>query len=291
MQTRWTPIRGVVLAAAAALAALAVVVTLSTSVVIAAHGQERRRPVRIFPPSELGTLEGPDRDLYQKPDQIMDVVGIADGSVVGEVGAAGGWFTVRLARRVGPRGLVYAEDIQEQMIDSIERRMAREGLGNVRTVLGNNEDPRLPDEALDAVLIVEAYYEFEKPVQMLRNIKESLKPNGRLAIVDYRKDGVGPGPPLEDRVDESVVIAKAEEAGLRLVSRETFLPYQYMLVFARRDAPPDSTGAQSKRPASPVNATRGNSRVPPTVSPNPPAAPKPPESAKPPGAPPLPGRF
>jgi ubiquinone/menaquinone biosynthesis C-methylase UbiE len=265
-----------------------IAVLATATAAVSASGQEHRRPVRIFPPAELGTLEGPDRELYQKPDQIMDALGIADGSIVAEVGAAGGWFTVRLARRVGPRGLVYAEDIQEPMIDSIERRMQREGLGNVRTVLGKIDDTRLPDDALDAVLIVEAYYEFEKPVELLRTVKDSLKPNGRLAIVDYRKDGVGPGPPMEDRVDESVVIAKAEAAGLRLVSRETFLPYQYMLVFARRDAPIEST-VQSKRPATGPNATRATSRVPPPATPTAPA--RPPESARPPGVPPPPPRF
>jgi arsenite methyltransferase len=267
----------------------------STAMLSAASGQERRRPVRIFPPAELGSLEGPDRELYAKPDQVMDALGVADGSIVAEVGAGGGWFTVRLARRVGPQGLVYAEDIQEQMIDSIERRVQRENLGNVRTVLGKPDDPRLPDEALDAVLIVDAYYEFERPIDLLRNVKDSLKPNGRVAIVDYRKDGEGPGPPIEDRVDESVVIAKAEAAGLRLVSRETFLPYQYMLVFGRRESVPDSTGAQARRPGpngSNANATRASSRVPPTGTPtSPPPATKPPESARPPGAPPPRDRF
>jgi SAM-dependent methyltransferase len=258
--------------------------------VLTASAQERRRPVRIFPPEELGALEGPDRELYAKPDQVMDALGIADGSNVAEVGAGGGWFTVRLARRVGPQGMVYAEDIQEQMIESIERRLQRESLRNVRTVLGKLDDPRLPQNALDAVLIVDSYYEFEKPVDLLSSIKESLKPNGRVAIVDYRKDGGGPGPPMDDRVDESLVIAKAEAAGLRLVSRESFLPYQFMLVFGRRESVADATGQQARRPVPPngTAATRANSRVPPIATP---PATKPPESARPPGVPPLRDRF
>src|SRR3970040_2316849 len=87
---------------------------------------------RLFPPSELGLLEGPDRDAWQKPDQIMDALGIADGSVVADLGAGGGGFTIRLARRVGPNGVVYAEDIQRQMIEAITRRVQREGLNHVR---------------------------------------------------------------------------------------------------------------------------------------------------------------
>jgi SAM-dependent methyltransferase len=270
---------------------VAVCVATTLTALSASSTQERRRPVRIFPPEELGALEGPDRELYQKPDQVMDALGIADGSNVAEVGAGGGWFTVRLARRVGPQGLVYAEDIQEQMIESIERRLQRESLRNVRTVLGKPDDPRLPQNALDAVLIVDSYYEFEKPVDLLSNVKEALKPNGRVAIVDYRKDGGGPGPAMDDRVDESLVIAKAEAAGLRLVSRESFLPYQFMLVFGRRESTmTDATGQQAHRPPPPngTAATRANSRVPPTATP--PAA-RPPESPRPPGVRPPPDRF
>ena len=106
---------------------------------------------RLFLPSDLGLLDAPDRDLWQRPDQIMDAMGIADASVVADIGAGSGWFTIRLARRVGPRGLVYAEDVQKEMINAISRRVSREGLPNVRPVLGLKNDPRLPAEALDAV--------------------------------------------------------------------------------------------------------------------------------------------
>ena len=95
----------------------------------------------------------------------MDALGIADGSTVADLGAGGGWFTIRLARRVGPNGLVYAEDIQTQMLEATSRRVAREGLQNVTTVLGTPSDPRLPDGKLDAVLIVDAYHEMEDAVR------------------------------------------------------------------------------------------------------------------------------
>jgi ubiquinone/menaquinone biosynthesis C-methylase UbiE len=269
---------------------LALFATFSLSLALPAEAQERRRQVRIFPPEELGMLEGPDREQYQKPDQVMDALGIADGSSVADLGAGGGWFTVRLARRVGPQGVVYAEDIQEQMIESIERRIQRESLRNVRTVLGKPSDPKLPASELDAVLIVDTFYEFEHPVELLSNVKESLKLHGRLGIVEFLKDGVGPGPAMEERVDESVVIANAEAAGLRLISRETFLPYQYLLVFGRAEAPPDSTGAQARRNQpgkNGANATRANSSLPPTGAPTT----RPPESAKPQVTPPPPNRF
>ena len=185
----------------------------------------------LFPPEDLGQLEGPDRDAWQKPDRIMDALLIGDGSVVADLGAGGGWFTVRLARRVGPNGLVYAEDIQRPMIEAIQQRVRLEGLRNVRTVLGTAADPNLPAGSLDAVLIVDAYNEFEQRVTLLKNIAKALKPTGRIGIVDYTKDGGGPGPLMQDRIDPDKVIQDARAAGLALDKRESFLRYQYFLLF------------------------------------------------------------
>jgi ubiquinone/menaquinone biosynthesis C-methylase UbiE len=196
-----------------------------------ALAQERRHS-RQFPAENLGELEGPDREAWQKPDVIMDALGIYDGSSVADVGAGGGWFTVRLARRVGPSGIVYAQDVQKPMIESMERRFQREGLRNVRTVLGTSGDPKLP-EPVDAVLIVGVYGEVGQPVEFLKNVRKSLRPTGRLGIVDFRKDGLGPGPPLEERVDEAVVIKDAEAANLRRIIRPTPLPFQFLLIFGK----------------------------------------------------------
>lgn len=185
---------------------------------------------RLFPPDQLGVLEGPDRDAWQRPEQIMDALHIAEGSTIADLGAGGGWFTMRLADRVGPNGKVYAEDIQPQMIEAIKRRVQRANLTNVHAFLGKPLDPRLP-VPVDAVLIVDAYHEMEQPRVVLGHVAASLKPDGRLGIVEFTKNGLGPGPPMQERVDAARVIADAEAAGLRLVSKETFLRYQYMLVF------------------------------------------------------------
>ena len=128
----------------------------------------RRRTHACSRRENLGLLEAPDRDAWQKPDQIMDALQIADGAVVADLGAGGGWFTIRLARRVGPNGVVYAEDIQRLMIEAIERRVQREGLRNVRTMLGTEDNPKLPAADLDAVLIVEIFHEMDDPVVLLR---------------------------------------------------------------------------------------------------------------------------
>jgi ubiquinone/menaquinone biosynthesis C-methylase UbiE len=190
---------------------------------------------RLFPPSDLGLLDAPDRDLWQRPDLVMDAMGIADGSVVADIGAGSGWFTIRLARRVGPQGIVYAEDVQQEMINAISRRVGREGFNNVRPVLGTFNDPKLPAQYLDAALMVDSFHEVDAGhrVTMLANLGKALKPPGRLGIVDFRLDGTGPGPAPEERVSPDVVIEAAQRAGLKLLRQEPFLEYQYFLIFGK----------------------------------------------------------
>ncbi len=206
---------------------------------------------RLFPPQDLGLLEAPDRDEWQRPHQILDALGIADASVVADVGAGSGWFTVRLARRVGPNGLVYAQDVQPEMLAAITRRVQREGLVNVRPVLGRGSDPRLPAGRFDAVLIVDVVHEIEDRVTLFRNLATALKPLGRIGIVDFRSGGAGPGPEARDRVAPETIEGEAARAGLMLQRRETFLPFQYFLIYGR-PAAATATDATSVRPAAPV---------------------------------------
>ena len=207
------------------LAGVALTVALTAALPAAQHA-------RLFRPEDLGELEPPDRDEWQQPERIMDVLGVGEASFVADLGAGSGWFTVRLADRVGPNGLVLAEDIQPPMIQAIKLRVDRMGLKNVRTVLGTMKDPQLP-VAVDVVLMVDAYHEMEQPVALLRNVAKSLKPRGRIGIINFTKEGGGPGPAMEDRVDADDVIRDAQAAGLVLRARETFLKYQYMLVFEK----------------------------------------------------------
>ncbi|PYR49275.1 MAG: hypothetical protein DMF95_12600 [Acidobacteria bacterium] len=196
---------------------------------------------RLFRSQDLGLLEAPDREEWQQPDQILDALGVAEGAVVAELGAAGGWFTLRLATRVGPNGLVYAEDIQPEMIEAIGRRMQSENLANVKPVLGTPSDPRLPS-GLDAALISDAFHEMDVPedptlvVTLLKNIGRSLKPQGRLGIVDWTPGAGGPGPPADQRVNPAAVIRAASAAGLQLILREDFPPFVFLLVFGRANA-------------------------------------------------------
>jgi SAM-dependent methyltransferase len=203
--------------------------------------QEKPRP-RLYPPQELGLIEPPDRAQWQPPDQIMDALRISDAATVADLGAGGGWFTVQLAGRVGSRGVVYAEDIQPQMIEAIRRRAQRENLPWVKTLLGTASDPMLPP-GIDAVLILDAYHEMacavgpscQDPVPLLTNVARSLKPQGSLGIVDFNLGEGGPGPAPDERVDPDAVIKAAAAAGLRLDLRENLPPlyFQYLLVFGK----------------------------------------------------------
>jgi SAM-dependent methyltransferase len=202
--------------------------------------QEKPRN-RLFPPEELGLIDPPDRDQWQPPDLIMDVLRISDGATVADLGAGGGWFTIKLARRVSG-GVVYAEDIQPQMVAAIRRRALRENLTNVKTVLGTPNDPMLPP-GIDAVLILDAYHEMacavgpscQDPVPLLKNVARSLKPQGSLGIVDFNPGEGGPGPAPDERVAPDAVIRAAAAAGFRLDRNENLPPFQfqYLLVFGK----------------------------------------------------------
>jgi ubiquinone/menaquinone biosynthesis C-methylase UbiE len=201
-----------------------------------AAAQEQRPRGRLFQSVDLGLLEAPDRDVWQKPDQIMDALRIAEGSTVADLGAGSGWFTMHLARRVGPNGIVYAEDIQTPMVDFIGVRARRENLTWVRPILGTATDPRLP-AGIDAILIVDTYREVEDPVTFLRNAATSLKPQGLIGVVDFLPGGGGPGPAPDERPDPNAVIQAAAKAGLRLARREDFPPFVFLLVFERAEPP------------------------------------------------------
>jgi protein-L-isoaspartate O-methyltransferase len=225
----------------AAILALVLVVQVEASLQTRANSPARvpaqgaqvpQRHGRLFPPIDLGLLESPDRAAWQKPEQIMDVLHIADGSSVADIGAGAGWFTIRLARRVGPNGVVYSQDVQREMLEAIRRRVSREGLQNVQTRLGDGSNPNLRVTGLDAIVVVDAYQEVEDRVTFLKNLAEALKPNGLIGVVNWNPGRGGPGPPENVRVEKSSVVADVRAAGLRIVDEET-LPYQYMLVLAK----------------------------------------------------------
>jgi SAM-dependent methyltransferase len=188
---------------------------------------------RLFPATDLGLLESADREQWQRVDEILDTLRISDGSVVADIAAGGGWFAARLAKRVGPVGVVYAEEIQPTMIQAISRRMQVENLGNIRPILGTPVDPRLPLGMFDAVLIVNSFHDIETPVPLLENLRNALKSRGLLGVVEFTPGDGGPGPAADERVSPETIAATAAAARLRMIARYPLPPFEFLCVFGK----------------------------------------------------------
>jgi predicted methyltransferase len=220
---------------------LSVAVTLTVGLALVAHPVLAPRdpiPPRaagaLFPPEQAWILEARERDRWQKPQALVAALGLRPGDAVADVGAGSGYMMAHLARAVGPRGRVYAQDLQSEMVRLLRRRARR--FANVRAVQGCVADPNLPPASVDAALLLTSYHEMRAPIPLLSRLRAALRPGGRLVIVDWNdfETGVATPPvPGADRVPEETVLREAGRAGWRLVRREVFLPYQYYLVFQR----------------------------------------------------------
>lgn len=183
-------------------------------------------------------FEAEDRHAYQKPDDVIRHLRLAQGDVACEIGAGTGYFTPYLARAVGPRGRVYAEDPQKEFVEIIEAKAEAGDLDNVIPVVGTYVDTKLPDNSCDVAIVLDTYHHFEWPTPMLEAMAKDLKPDGRLVIIDfYRKqnplfDKFGIDSKQHLRLDRNEVIAEIEKHGWRYLQSRAFLPYQYFLVFA-----------------------------------------------------------
>jgi predicted methyltransferase len=178
-------------------------------------------------------LERSERESEEEPDKALDALGTLSGMTVADVGAGSGYFTVRLATRVGPKGRVYANDLQPEMLKMLASRLARERVANVTLVQGTVDDPKLTPASLDLILMVDVYHEFSEPQKMLRALRAALKPVGRLVLLEYRKED--PGVPIRFEHKMSVAEAKLElEAeGFRLGRVDDRLPRQHILIFEK----------------------------------------------------------
>jgi ubiquinone/menaquinone biosynthesis C-methylase UbiE len=173
----------------------------------------------------------------QPPKKIMDAIGVRPGMVIGEIGAGRGRFTVYLARETGPKGKIYANDINERSLEYLEERCRKNGFRNVETIIGREDDPLLPEQSLDLAIMVYVYHHLSKPDELLKNLKPSLKPGAILAIVEMRDaeldkelkiDRSQPDPvfpPIIERIERS-----AKASGYDLVRIETFIEDDYIFI-------------------------------------------------------------
>lgn len=204
-----------------------------SSAVECAHGQavgaapEHRKTSEPYT-GDLSIFDSPGRDERLQINRVMDILGITAGKTVADIGAGSGWFTVRAARRVGESGTVYAVDINPEAIRYVSTRARKEKLGNVKTILSRADDPQLPADGVDAVLMLKTYHEVAEPVTLMRNLRASLRRGAKVGIIDRNGNGENHG------VGRDVVIREVKEAGYRLLESYDFVKgdkMDYFLVF------------------------------------------------------------
>lgn len=182
-----------------------------------ADAQRVTRPTSKPYTGDLSIFEEPDRDENLQINRVMYILKIQQGSNVADIGAGSGWFTVRAARRVGTSGNVYAVEINRDYLKHIDARAVKEKLSNIHTVLGKEDDPLLPRNSVDAVLILKTYHEIAQPILLLAHLRKAMRPGALLGIIDKNGNGKNHGINLE------VVIKEAGEAGFSLVDQYDFV--------------------------------------------------------------------
>lgn len=183
---------------------------------------------------DLSIFDSPGRDERLQINRVMDILGVTAGKNVADIGAGSGWFTVRAAARVSDSGTVYAVDINPEAIRYIDNRIKKAHLPNVKTILSRSDDPLLPANAVDAVLLLKTYHEVAKPITLLANLRAALRSGARIGVIDRNGNGENHG------VAREVVIREASEAGYQLIEQYDFVKgdgMDYFLVFKAKPQP------------------------------------------------------
>jgi SAM-dependent methyltransferase len=191
-----------------------------------------------------GWLDRPEREREEQPAKLLDALKLQAGDVVADLGAGSGYFTFRLAERVGPKGKVLAVDIQPEMLDLIRQRMKERAVTNVEPILGTRTDPRLPAGSVDLILMVDVYHEFSHPWEMTRAMVKALKPGGRLVFVEYRLEDPKVPIKLLHKMSEKQVLKEMEPHPLRWDKTIDILPRQHIIVFHKKTE--EDKGARPK---------------------------------------------
>jgi len=200
------------------------------------HPVTGRKIAGVMGMSGADWLVRPEREAEEQPEKALDALNLKPGMVVADIGAGVGYMSLRMARRVGPAGKVYANDLQPPMLDLLRQNAAKAGIGNIVTVVGDVADPKLPANTIDLVLLVDVYHEFSQPQQMLRKIRETLKADGRLVLLEYRAED--PNVPIiaEHKMTVAQVKSELEAEGFVLQPVIETLPRQHILILTKAAA-------------------------------------------------------
>lgn len=193
-----------------------------------------RQPANVMSWRGASWLERPERASEDRPDIVIDAMNLSNGNVVAEIGAGTGFFTRRLAVAVAPDGVVWANDIQPEMLELMREYLERDGISNVTQVLGEEDDPKLPADKFDWILMVDVYHEFQQPAPMLEKIRSALKPDGRVALVEYRAEGESAAHIMPShRMSKEQVLSEWRPAGFVLEKIVDQLPSQHLFIFTK----------------------------------------------------------
>jgi len=216
----------------------ALVLALTSFAIVPARAQSEhpvtgRSIAPVMSASGADWLDRPEREQEEQPEKALDALNLKPGMMVGDIGAGTGFYSIRIAKRIGPTGRVYANDIQRQMLQRLSKKAALQKVSNIETVLGTESNPKLPAGQLDLVILVDVYHEFSQPQRMLERIRESLKPDGRLVLLEYRKED--PSVPIRPEHKMSVNEVKAEVIPEGFLFEKTVetLPWQHIIFFHR----------------------------------------------------------
>ena len=179
-------------------------------------------------------LDRREREDEENPDLALRLLRIRKGATVADIGAGSGYWTIRLAKSVGPTGKVYASDIQAGMLTLLQQNVTRAKIDNVTPVLGTIDDPKLPSESIDLAIMVDVYHECSEPQRMLQRIKESLKPDGRLVLLEYRAED--PNVPIlrDHKMSKAQVKQELEHEGFKQSRVYDDLPWQHLFIFTKQ---------------------------------------------------------
>ena len=194
------------------------------------------RQTELVDPRDAGWFYRPERIESEKPEELLDLLGIKEGDVVADIGAGAGFFSLRAAERVGRTGKVLAVDVQPEMIDGLRMMMKKFGHENIVPILGSVDDPKLPADSVDHVLIVMAYHEFSHPVEMMRHVRNAMKRDGQMLIVEYKAETTDSRVDALHKMSEAEIMQEMPALGFRRDRVIDMIPSQHVFVFKKTES-------------------------------------------------------